>query len=241
MRRKNGFTLSELLVVIAIIAILMALLMPTFARARLQARKLQCMNNMRQLTHAWILYTGDYKGWLVGGGTSRNYDWAQDGIYGANSVASITNGLLWPYLQTLKVYQCPAADPPAGQNTTWLRSYSLNAFLRGDVEIAGLMSGIPKPSRTYVFIEERDPRGYNGGGFILSISGNCTNYWTDFVANFHNASDNISFADGHIENWRWSDARTLLPSTLGWTPSGCTYGQPGNLDLYRLESVAFPQ
>ena len=60
MRKSNAFTLIELLVVIAIISILAAILFPVFAQAREQARKTQCISNIRQISLGATMYTQDY-------------------------------------------------------------------------------------------------------------------------------------------------------------------------------------
>jgi prepilin-type N-terminal cleavage/methylation domain-containing protein len=59
----RGFTLVELLVVIGIIAALIALLMPALTQARMAAINSQCLNNMKQVYTAMIMYTNDYNGY----------------------------------------------------------------------------------------------------------------------------------------------------------------------------------
>ncbi len=64
MNRKThirGFTLIELLVVVAIIALLISILLPSLGRAREQAKKAFCANNLGQFGRAVHIYVGEYK------------------------------------------------------------------------------------------------------------------------------------------------------------------------------------
>src|SRR5436190_12111782 len=61
---RRAFTLVELLVVIGIIAILVGVLLPALSRARENANRLACMSNLRQVSTAFFMYTGDNKGWF---------------------------------------------------------------------------------------------------------------------------------------------------------------------------------
>src|SRR4051794_18389847 len=63
-REERGFTLVELLVVIGIIAVLIAILLPALNKARKEANRLACINNIRQLGTGVLMYCGDNDGWF---------------------------------------------------------------------------------------------------------------------------------------------------------------------------------
>lgn len=63
-RRAGGFTLIELLVVIAVIILLMAILLPVLQMAASQARKTQCLSNLKQIGTAMTAYQLNYKSFL---------------------------------------------------------------------------------------------------------------------------------------------------------------------------------
>jgi type II secretory pathway pseudopilin PulG len=111
-------------VVIAIIAVLMAILMPALNRAREQGKRAMCLNNLKQLSLAWILYADDNDDKIVSGagGVDRSYNgkpeppwvgicWASDYQSGGQmpeeqQKEQLRDGALWPFVKDIKVYRC---------------------------------------------------------------------------------------------------------------------------------------
>jgi prepilin-type N-terminal cleavage/methylation domain-containing protein/prepilin-type processing-associated H-X9-DG protein len=95
----RGFTLIELLVVIAIVAILAALLLPALSKAKAQAGRAKCLNNLKQMALGRMIYIDDTN-------DSFPIDWNVD----SDS---------WPYLLGRSgnlsddILICPAAPVPA--------------------------------------------------------------------------------------------------------------------------------
>lgn len=112
MKTLKAFTLIELLIVIAIIAILAGILFPVFAQTKEAAKKSSCLNNLRQIGYAFVMYKGDsddlnpdrrdlkdslpggYRPWTTWPTSDPRSGWAQV--------------LLGTYLTSQDIWSCPS-------------------------------------------------------------------------------------------------------------------------------------
>ena len=144
---RHAFTRIELLAVVAAILFVCITLLPAFGRTHPKSQTIQCLNNLRQLTIAWISYANESNGKLVPnhGIYPANPDysayprWVAGDMVGGSigvpytGIDATNYGLLvnpkfselGPYVKDPSLFKCPA------DQSTWLgmarvRSYSMN-------------------------------------------------------------------------------------------------------------------
>jgi type II secretory pathway pseudopilin PulG len=243
--RRRGFTLVELLAVFGTIAILAALLLPILTKAKSRAQRLSCLNNLRQLSAAWTMYSGE-NDCLVPAGSSSPDCWVQGDMTKAAEAGNadlIRAGKLFHYNDNVSIYHCPS-DPGvmiAGQSAPTVRSYSMNSFMGSLDPVLPIPSkykscftketDFKRPSELWVLLDE-DSRSINDGSFRTDPTGLV---WWDFPSislGRHNYSFTLSFADAHSEIWTYRDPSTFRVS------SHETEQASGNQDLSRLASAS---
>jgi len=258
MDKRRGFTLVELLVVIAVIAILMAILMPALRLAREQGKRAVCLNNLKQLTLAWLVYTHENEDCMVNGeaGGDRTSGgvitekawigkcWHDDYRNGtllpkAVQITAIMEGALWPYCSNIKLYRCPTGY--RGEMVTYAAMDSVNGRARANTKNDGVWVNntmqLDQPQQRAVFIDE---------GWV-SPDSFAVHYveekWFDDPMVRHGNGTSLSFADGHSEYWKWKGADTIEfgkerdRDWKGGNPTPST--DEGFQDLYRIQRACW--
>lgn len=244
-RVGQGFTLLELLAVIAIIGMLFSLVLPAVQRGKELALSGRCLSNLRQLQAAWQMYAEESADVCVPN-TSRSLNsvyrgypetWAGEN----NARVDVTDQLLgrglfvrMGLIRGTGVFLCPA-DKGTVQGRPRTRSYAMSAYFAGNSRNVGTpirrTSEIGNPSQAFLLIDEL-AETIDDGHFLVWRSPDTR--WTNVPADRHAKGAALSFADGHVQVWRWNFPKKFKPEEKTyWMEST---GRDG-VDLLRLQSA----
>ncbi|MDB6056938.1 MAG: prepilin-type N-terminal cleavage/methylation domain [Verrucomicrobiales bacterium] len=232
--RRTAFTLIELLVVIAIIAILAALLFPTLSRAKDKARRLACMNNLRQINLGLRMYSDDHSDTAPTNPQTSNsyvinfagYKKLMKSYVGVNGESSARDKLFacsadtfyYEFTQTNYTYIAKSFHDQATNDYSsyWFNSGTLTIFGTNSPGLAGRkLSSIRQPSKTVLVAEMpaffpwswHDPKPPAKNESVL----------------FNDAQDMVGFADGHVSYIKMYWEMAYSPTLAFDPPAGYDY------------------
>jgi prepilin-type processing-associated H-X9-DG protein len=242
MNKQKGLTLTEVMVVIIAIMVLLLLfvrlyIMPGDGETGSRA---VCLQNIKRLQGAWFIYAESNNGLIVCGeaysGVKGNNGvrtvsggiephWAGDDVNDSSlnkqiskkqQISAIKSGALYPYLnpKSEKYYRCPHGDK--GEMRTYAIVDSMNGTFRGleDKKFDNIplyiktTTDINSPAKRIVFI---DVGRATKESFAVYYD---KEQWWNPAPLRHDSITNLSFADGHVECWKWTGEETIANGKL---------------------------
>ncbi|MBQ6473114.1 MAG: prepilin-type N-terminal cleavage/methylation domain-containing protein [Victivallales bacterium] len=213
---NRRFTLIELLVVIAIISILAAMLLPALSKARGKARQTACVNKLKNMVTAMLMYVDEYEGYCLPNVGDSNQ---QLHIWGKNWYSSITGYMGLPlrtgpysadYYPSPNpgIITCPdgIAHPPSwsytragsnyGYRIDWgipMIGYTYNIWQeRGPEWRLQKIAVFQKPSSMFFLADGNDSMANQTDVTKIYPGATCN------IAYRHAGQANASYLDGHV-------------------------------------------
>jgi prepilin-type processing-associated H-X9-DG protein len=143
------------------------------------------------------------------------------------TTSNVESGILFRYNTSVGIYKCPSDQARVSRGDVAYprtRSYSMSSAMgKGGQKFSQILD--PPPTKALVFIDE-DVKSINDGNIGLRSAPN--NEWGDSPGKRHNNGAVLSFADGHVEYWKW---RSIRPFNRGQASADT------RVDLRRLQET----
>jgi prepilin-type N-terminal cleavage/methylation domain-containing protein/prepilin-type processing-associated H-X9-DG protein len=237
---EKGFTLIELLVVIAIIAILAALLLPVLSQAGGRAKRVQCVNNLREAGIAFHVFVHDHGKFPMAvpassGGSlefiQSAYRLTGEFYFMFRHFQTISSELVTP-----RMVICPTDTRSPAMNFAMLQNENLSYFVGANAD--------PSRPNSILAGDRNVTNDYVSRGSLMRLGDNDALRWT---IELHRFRGNVLYADGRVEEQNKprvqfasgnSGTADLLIPTVNPSGSGSAGNRASSAGGYTLVSAS---